>query len=184
MGAKPEDQAMKNIVFEFVGVSRKAAILAAVAVVAGSFALAAPVSIDLSAKSAFAGAGDGNFGQGKGNGGPNGQDPGNPGNGGKGGNGGSGEGGNGDAGDGGDNPGGNNPVIPGGGGAAEDDLPGDAAEGLADGLTQADVGSHADAEAAANGLPSVTELFALGAEGVVSAEEELKLIANGWASAD
>jgi hypothetical protein len=166
---------------------------AGAAVCAFTLSLFAPVTIDIStgtvaANAAFAGAGDGNFGQGKGNGGPNNQNPGNGGNGNGGGNGdgGDGDNGGGDGGDGGDPPPGNPDTPP----AFVTDEPGsggtsDEAD-FGEAMDEA-TGSPAEGPAATgttSAMPTVSEIFSMGDEAVVSRETELELIANGWNSAN
>ena len=164
----------------------------------------APVSIDfvngeIAANAALAGSGDGNFGNGKGNGGPNDDKPGKGG-----GNGGDGEpddgepdDGEGDDGEGddgepdddeGDDGEGDvaSPILP----ATEDgghDSGADAAAGMADAdfgeAIGAVAGSPAEGPMAATPattLPTISQLFAMGDEAAVTAEDELELIANGW----
>lgn len=135
--------------------------------------LLAPIAIDNETglpglNSAAAASGDGNFGKGKGNGGANGQNPGK-------------SGGNGTDDDGNNVGEGQNPVSPGGG---------DSNERFDDSAEEIDIESPAGAAAAAGngqgngadsvGIPTVVELFSLGSDGIVSAEEELELISNGW----
>lgn len=169
---------------------------AAVAICAFSLTFVAPVTIDLATgsiavNSAFAGAGDGNYGNGKGNGGPNGQNPGNSGgNGGDsgGGDSGGGDSGGGDSGGGGDTGGGGSPT------------PGNLTDGTGSGSSTQDAANMADADYgdavdAATGstmegpaatttgaMPTVSEIFSMGDEAVVSRQTEQELIANGWNS--
>lgn len=148
-------------------------------------ALLAPISIDLANgeitfNAAMAGNGDGNFGNGKGNGGANGQNPGNNGN------------GNGSDGDGdGDGDGGGDtspPAIP----TPEGDSHDSGSDSAAD-MADADFGEAVDAVSGspaegpmagtpAASLPTISQLFSMGDEAAVSAEDELELIANGWGS--
>lgn len=159
-----------------------------------SLALLAPVTLDVftgtvSLNAAFAGAGDGNFGKGKGNGGPNGQNPGNGGNGGGNGDGGDGDNGGGDGGD----PPPDNPDPPpaflteeSGSGGASDEAAGMADADFGEAIDEA-TGSPAEGPAAAGktgSMPTVSEIFSMGNEAVVSRETELELIANGWNSAN
>lgn len=143
--------------------------------------LFAPISIDvstgdISVNAAQAGNGDGNSGKGKGNGGPNGKNPGV----------GSGDD-DGDDGDDGDAP----PTIPvteeygdqnSGTDAAADMAEVDFAEAI-----DAIAGSPAEGPMAgtpATTLPTISQVFAMGDEATVSAEDELELIANGWGAAN
>jgi hypothetical protein len=164
---------------------------AGAAICAFSLSLLAPVTIDIytgtvSANAAFAGAGDGNYGQGKGNGGPNNQNPGN-GNGGNG-DGGGGDGGGGDGGSGGD---GGNPSPPyvtdgAGSGGSTDQAAGMADADFGEAVDEA-TGSSAEGPAATgkkSAMPTVSEIFSMGDEAVVSRETEQELIANGWNSAN
>lgn len=171
--------------------------------------VAAPLAIDLPAgaiawHAAYAGSGDGNYGNGKGNGGANGQDPGKNGQN-NGGNGGSGDGGNGGGGDGGDGGGGDGGGGDGGDGGNDDgadtgpdtitddvrdhDSGTDQASELADNEVSQSIeaagGLPAEGPVAgmpAAGLPTISQLFSLGDDATISAEEELQLISNGWKS--
>lgn len=138
--------------------------------------LSAPLSIDfsgnaLSWNSAHAGSGDGNYGNGKGNGGANGQNPGKSGQ---------------NNGGGGNDDGSNraDPVL--GNGPSQGNSPDEAADMAESEFSQsveAAGGSAAEgplASTAAVGLPTISQLFSLGDNATVSAEEELRLISNGW----
>ena len=163
-------------------------------------ALFAPVSIDfdtgeIAVNTALAGNGDGNYGKGKGNGGPNEQNPGK-------GNGGDGDEDDGDEDDGdeddGDEDDGDDgdgdttpPVIP---VTEEDGDKGSGPDAAAD-MAEADFAEAIDAiaDSPAEGpmagtpsitLPTISQLFSMGDEATVSAENELELIANGWDTAN
>lgn len=143
--------------------------------------LFAPISIDvstgdISVNAAQAGNGDGNSGKGKGNGGPNGKNP----------DGGSGDD-DGDDGDDGDAP----PTIPVTEEYADQNSGTDAAADMAEvdfaEAIDAIAGSPAEGPMAgtpATTLPTISQVFAMGDEATVSAEDELELIANGWGAAN
>lgn len=152
-------------------------------------AFLAPVSVDIiagevSVTAAQAGNGDGNYGNGGGNGGPNGQLPGNRGNDGKPGDGDDPADDDGPAND--DNPtegDGSNyvPEEPGAGAGADessDMADADSGDAIEAATGSPDEGPMAGAPAAA--MPTVSQIFSLGDEAVVSGDAELELIANGW----
>ena len=136
----------------------------------------------MAANTALAGNGDGNFGKGKGNGGPNGRKPG------------KGKGGDDDPDDDSDDDSDDDidpPAVP----VTEGD--GDRGSGPDDAadMAEADFAEAIDAIAGApaegplagtppTALPTISQLFSMGDEAAVSAENELELIANGWNSAN
>lgn len=160
-------------------------------------ALLAPVSIDIiagevSVTAAHAGNGDGNYGNGGGNGGPNDQLPGNRGNNGKPGDGDDPADDDGPAND--DNPNdGSDPTDGDGSNYAPDEsrsgagvdessnmADADAENAIETATASLDEGPMADTPAAA--MPTVSQIFALGDQSVVSGDAERELIANGWKS--
>lgn len=143
-------------------------------------ALFAPVSFDFSAgeiaaNTALAGSGDGNFGNGRGNGGPNGKKPGK---------------GNGDDDDDddGEDDSADTPTNPIAEESAGRDPGADAAADMAEAdLAEAIANSPAEGPMAgtpATSLPTISQVFSMGDEATVSAENELDLIANGWGAAN
>lgn len=161
----------------------------------------APVSLDIiageiSINAAHAGNGDGNYGNGGGNGGPNDQLPGNRGNNGKPGDGGNSADDDGPAND-------DNPTDGGGPNDGSDPANGDGSNyapdesrsgaGVDESSNMADANAENVIETATGSLdegpmagtpaaamPTVSQIFALGDESVVSDDAERELIANGW----
>lgn len=157
-------------------------------------ALLAPISIDItvgdiSINAVQAGNGDGNYGNGGGNGGPNGQIPGNRENRGKPGDGDDDADDDGPAND--DNPtddddptdgDGSNYVPEESGSGTGVDESSDMADADAGDAIETATGSPEEGAMAGAPVttPTVSQIFALGNESVISGEAELELIANGW----
>ena len=139
-------------------------------------ALLAPISIDMSngtiaIKTALAGNEKGNSGNGRGNGGPNGQKQGN----------------GGDAEDGGiddGEDGGGGDVD--GGYADDDGAEAGGGEAAFAGEDEAGLSAALDADGSATGvaMPTISQIFSLGDEATISGEAELELIASGWKTTD
>lgn len=160
----------------------KKQVISGIAACTFMFAFIAPISVDFASGEiafnvALAGNGDGNFGEGKGNGGANNQNPGNKGNKGD---------DEGDKDDEGNVGNGNPPTLPVTGDRSQESGA-DAASGMADAdfneAIDAVAGSPAEGPMAgtpATSLPTISQLFSMGDEAAVSTEDELELIANGW----
>ena len=145
-------------------------------------ALLAPISIDMSngtiaIKTALAGNDKGNSGNGRGNGGPNGQKQGNGGDAEDGGIDDGEDGGGGEDGDGGDMDGGYADDGGAEAGSGEAAFAGEDEAGLSAAL-------DADGSAAGVAMPTISQIFSLGDDATISGEAELELIASGWKTTD